>query len=121
MLISIPYLGKSAFLFYLLLRRLERRLPTAIQLGPNGYFIFNEGSAAFHSLNDQAPALAECWALVDGNEKVNQPCGTLGDYAGQVILVSPPQPKRWKEWLKQKMGRYITTDLPTVPEIAAVV
>ena len=117
----MPYLGKSTFLFYLLLRRLERQLPTAIQLGLNGYFIFNEGGAVFHSLSDESPALAECWALVDSNENVKQPCETFLNYAWRVIQVSSPWPERWKEWLKQKMGRCMISDLPTVPEIAAVV
>lgn len=121
MLISIPYLGKSIFLFYLLLRRLERRLPTAIQLSLDGYFIFNEDGAAFHPLQYRSPGLEECWALVDGNEYVFQPCWMLGNHAQRVILVSPPQPERWKGWIKQKMGIYVISDLPTVPEIAAVV
>ena len=121
MLISIPYLGKSVFLFYLLLRRLERRLPTVVQLSLQGYFIFNVDGASFHPPDYEAPGLEECWALVDGNENVFQPSEVLGNRTLRVIQVSPPRPERWKEWIKQKEGFYIITDLPTVPEIAAVV
>lgn len=121
MLISIPYLGKSAFLFYLLLHRLERQLPTAIQLGLNGYFIFNEDGPAFHPLDVEDSKLEECWALVDSNEHVFHPCEVLGNRALRVIQASSPRPERWKEWIKQKEGLYIISDLPTVPEIAAIV
>ena len=60
MLISIPYLGMTAFLFYLLLHRLERQLPTAIQLGLIGYYIFNQGGSVFHPLDTDRPELEEC-------------------------------------------------------------
>ena len=60
MLISIPYLGMTAFPFYLLLHRLERQLPTAIQLGLIGYYIFNQDGPAFHPLDADCPELEEC-------------------------------------------------------------
>ena len=55
MLISILYLDKTTFLFYLLLRRLEHQLPTAIQLTAEDYIIFDKQGATVHPVdaNDQ--------------------------------------------------------------------
>ena len=121
MLISIPYLGKSTFLVYLLLHRLERRLPTAVQLNADGYFIFNEQGAGFYPLNTHGPGLDACWALADSNEDVYQPCGPFRSRAKFTIQMSSPKPERWKEWIKQRYGVCFIMDLPTVPEMAAIV
>ena len=121
MLISIPYLGKSAFLFYLLLHRLERRLPTAVQLNAKGCFIFNEQGAIFYRLDTHGPGLDACWALADSNEFVDQPCEPFISRAKFTILISPPEQERWRKWIKQRMGACIIMDLPMVPEIAAIV
>jgi hypothetical protein len=120
MLISLPYLGKTAFLFYLLLYRLERKLPTAIQLDDVDYFIFDEQGAAVRPVSIQDTRLAKCWALTDSNEEVLQPCTAFKCLAEVVILVSPPKPERWKKWIKQTKGSLIISDLPSVPEIAAI-
>ena len=120
MLISIPYLGKSAFLVYLLLHRLERCLPTAVQLNDEGYFIFNEQGAAFYLLATHGPGLDACWALADSNEDATQPCLPFRSRAKFTIQMSSPKPERWKEWTKQRNGVCFIMDLPTVPEIAAI-
>ena len=120
MLISIPYLGKSAFLFYLLLHRLERGLPTAVQLNAKGYFIFDEQGAMFYLLDTHGLGLDACWALADSNEFVDQPCEPFITRAKFTIQMSSPKPERWKEWTKQRYGVCFIMDLPTVPEIAAI-
>jgi hypothetical protein len=120
MLISLPYLGKSTFLLYLLLHRLENRLPTAVQFGPTYFIIFDKHGAAVcpHDLED--PRLGECWALTDSNEDVLHPCRAFKVKAKLVVLASSPKPDRWKEWIKQTGGSFIISDLPSVPEIAAI-
>jgi hypothetical protein len=120
MLISLAYLGKSTFLFYLLLHRLGNRLPTAVQLNDEHYFIFDEQGATVHSLSHRDSRLKKCWALTDSNDEVTQPCGAFKSFAERVILASSPKPERWKEWIKQKKGYCIISDLPSVPEIAAI-
>jgi hypothetical protein len=120
MLISLPYSGKSTFLFYLLLYRLERKLRTAVQLDAEYYFIFDEQGAAVHPLSGRDPRLRKCWALTDSNEIVTQPCTAFQSLAERVILTSSPKPERWKGWIKQTEGRCIISDLPSVPEIAAI-
>jgi hypothetical protein len=120
MLISLPYLGKTTFLFYLLLHRLERKLPTAIQLNDLYYFIFDEQGAAVRPVSIQDTRLAKCWALTDSNNKVLEPCTAFQSLAELVILASSPKPERWKEWIKQAEGFCIISDLPSVSEIAAI-
>ena len=43
------------FLFYLLLYRLERRQPTAVQFSPTEYILFHSGGVSIHPLpqNDE--------------------------------------------------------------------
>jgi hypothetical protein len=120
MLISLPYLGKSTFLFYLLLYRLESKLPTAVQLNADYYFIFDKQGAAVFALSFPDPRLGECWALTDSDEFVTKPCVVFTRFAKRVILTSSTKPERWKEWLKQSKGCCIISDLPSVPEIAAI-
>jgi hypothetical protein len=120
MLISLPYLGTSTFLLYLLLHRLENRLPTAVQFGSYHYFIFDEKGARVNSLLYDDPRLRQCWALTDSNHNLLQPCEAFQNLAKRVILASRPKPERWREWIKQTGGYCIISDLPSVPEIAAI-
>jgi len=120
-LISIPYLGKTTFLYWLLLHRLENQLPTAVQTSSKEYFIFDEQGATCHPTRYKDSRLEKCWALVDSNAKVHQPCDCFLNTAYRVIQASSPKPQRWKGWIKQKRGKRITSDLPSVSEIAAIV
>jgi hypothetical protein len=121
MLISIRYLGKTTFLFYALLHRLEKELPTAIQLGPRYYFKFDEQGAKVCLHDHYSEGLEQCWALVDSNATLVGPSHLFQTVPDRVILTSSPKPKRYKEWIKQTMGAKIISDLPSVPEIAAIV
>ncbi|KAE9410777.1 hypothetical protein BT96DRAFT_237712 [Gymnopus androsaceus JB14] len=64
--------------------------------------------------------LEKCWALSDSNSGIGEPCIAFQTHAHRVIQASSPKPRRWKEWLKQKEGTRIVSDLPEVLEIAAV-
>jgi hypothetical protein len=78
MLIFITNLGKSTFLLYLLLRRLENRLPTAIQLGAERYFLFDQEGPTTYPLSAVPVRLEACWGLVDSNSQVTQPFENYG-------------------------------------------
>jgi hypothetical protein len=120
-LIFIPYLGKSTFLFYLLLHRLEKRLPTAVQLRAEQYLLFDEEGPTTYPISATPKRLRACWALVDSNSHVSLPCSAFGAYAQRVFLMTCPKPERWRGWSKRHEGLLIIMDLPTVPEIAAIV
>lgn len=114
--------GKTTFLIYLLLHRLEKMRPTAIQFGTAHYFIFDKHGAVIRPLDYKDDRLRACWALSDSNaSNVAGPCEAFLGGALRVIQTTPPKPERWKEWIKQKEGSAVVMDLPNVMEIAAVV
>jgi len=104
------------------LHRLENKLPTAIQLGKNSYFVFDEQGGTNLSTNlELSPRLRKCWALADSNQHIDQPCEPFQGQAERVIQTTSPKAERWKEWSKQKSAFVLLSDLPSVPEIAAIV
>ncbi|KZW02384.1 hypothetical protein EXIGLDRAFT_829278 [Exidia glandulosa HHB12029] len=116
-----PGIGKSFFLLFLLVFRLERGLPTAFQYHSTHYFLFDDaGGTAFYATYHHQ-RLAPCWALTDSNDEVFTPCSPLKNFACRNIMsASPLKTERWESWLKYAMGQYIITDLPTMQEIVAV-
>ena len=119
-LIPIPCLGKTTFLYYVLLHRLELKLPTAIQLSKHKYFIFDEHGAVVRPINTEDLRLKTCWALADSNILVTHPCGDFLSMAPFIVQTTSLKEERWKEWVKQKYGRWIVMDPPSVSEIAAI-
>lgn len=119
-LIPIAYSGKTTFLLYVLLRRLESKLPTAVQLDNEKYFIFDEQGATVCPIDAEDLRLNECWALADSNQHAIQPCSAFLINAKFVIQTTSPKPERWKGWVKQNRGTWIVMDPPSVPEIAAI-
>ena len=120
MLIPIPYLGKTTFLYYVLLLRLGLKLPTAVQLGTRKYIIFDESGAVVRPINARDSRLKKCWALTDSNAQVTQPCEVFMSVARLVVQITSPKPERWKEWTKQMYGEWVVVDPPSVSEIAAI-
>ncbi|KAI1787267.1 hypothetical protein LXA43DRAFT_1166020 [Ganoderma leucocontextum] len=115
-----PGVGKTAFLLYLLLDRLEHRRPTAIQLSPNFFVIFNE-HGVFVCDPKAFQLLDGYWALVDSNDRIKVPCDTFVESPGvRIIQTASPSPERWKNWLKQKSGKVVVSDLPRPLEIGAI-
>src|SRR5258706_14177501 len=115
------YLGKTTLLLYLLLRRLEKGLPTAIQLGAQYYFIFDQEGAKVCPPMERSGRLSESWALVDSNDSVGQPCLVFKQLAKRVILASSLKPERYNGWITRKMCISIISDQPALLEIAAIV
>ena len=66
MLISIPYIGKIIFLHYLLLGRLDARLPMAIQTTSKYYISFDNTGPSVRYLSEPLfsdPRLEKCLGL----------------------------------------------------------
>ncbi|VDB92012.1 unnamed protein product [Peniophora sp. CBMAI 1063] len=116
-----PGIGKTLFLVYLLLYRLKRRLPTAIQLGGVQYVVFDGRGAVVCRPNEAECRLQRCWALADSNASVGQPCPAFLGGALRVIQATLPEASRWKHWAKQKMAMLHVMDLPGLMEVAAMV
>ncbi|KAI0296293.1 hypothetical protein B0F90DRAFT_1109562 [Multifurca ochricompacta] len=102
-----PGIGKTCFLFYLLLRRLSSGQPTAFQIRPTYYLLFKNSGVEVHG--PEFSTLPDgTLALVNSNEKVEKPCdGFL--YASDkgttfVVQTTPPKANRWKDWEKYHDG-----------------
>jgi hypothetical protein len=102
------------------LRRLENKRPTAVQFAPDHCFIFDEKGAA-RLTGNTSTRLKECLLLIDSNSAATwHPLLTLYTGAERAILMSSPNPAKWAEWMKQTIATCVISDLPTVPEIAAI-
>ena len=94
--------GKTLFFVYLIVLRLGRRQPVAVQfLDGKGFYAFFKDTVGFHSLNDSKP-LEEgpsVWALCDSNDDVKTPDGLFKCHQRvRIIQATPPEPPRWKGW-----------------------
>ncbi|KAI0682626.1 hypothetical protein C8Q76DRAFT_322288 [Earliella scabrosa] len=113
--------GKTVFLLYLLLYRLERRLPTAIHLWSNHLVVFNdEGARTIRTVDDLIPMTSDYWALSDSNQIIKEPCPAFRRSTARLIQASSPRPDRCKDWLKYCKARIVVTDLPSTFEIGAI-
>ncbi|KAI0807000.1 hypothetical protein C8Q74DRAFT_1187716, partial [Fomes fomentarius] len=118
-----PSLGKSTFLMYLLLHRLQHCLPTAIQFTKDVFILFDANGATLHNTAalPSPPCLIEkCWALSDSNADAVRPCGAFLNSEARIIQTTSPLHGRWKEWHKQRRGEIVFVALPTLLEIAAI-
>ncbi|KAE9406985.1 hypothetical protein BT96DRAFT_1046193 [Gymnopus androsaceus JB14] len=116
-----PGIGKTTFLLYLLLYRLERKFPTAVQFNSKHYYVFDEDGGKVYPDTIPAPGLKQCWALTNSNSDTVFP-GPFLSYGSQcVILVSSPNSERWKQWKKYTSAICLVSELPELLEIAAIV
>ncbi|KZW02379.1 hypothetical protein EXIGLDRAFT_829274 [Exidia glandulosa HHB12029] len=112
-----PGIGKSFFLLFLLMHRLQNCQPTAFQYHLTHYFLFDEKGGT--ALDASDIRLERCWALTDSNDEVKAPSGRFKSYAERNILASSPK-ARWTNWLTQGEGSYTLMELPTMEEIVAI-
>ena len=112
--------GKTTFLLYLLLCRLERQLPTAIQFRPDEFVLFSaEGPMVHKTTGSHLPLLSDLWVLTDSNTHVVSPCPAFMDSGVPIIQTTSPQFER-RQWATQKRVSTAISDLPTPLEIGAV-
>ncbi|RDX40177.1 hypothetical protein OH76DRAFT_1490510 [Lentinus brumalis] len=116
-----PGIGKTVWLLYLLLHRLERKLPTAIHLFGDTFVIFDDNGATVRDAEDYVQMTNDYWALSDANITIRQPCLAFQGSEARIILASSPRPDRWKEWKKYHSGRLLVSDLPCLLDIGAIV
>lgn len=115
--------GKTMFLLYLLLWRMQRALPTVIQRSTSDCILFDESGFAVlkHTyLDDHAARLQNCWALTDSHNAMVEPNMELLLYAQRVIHTTSPNPERWTSWRKHFGAVLVIMHLPTPLDVAAV-
>jgi len=119
-----PGIGKSCFLFYILLRRLCECRPTALDL--DGVFLLFDNTGV--QLHDAGPAghfalEKGVWALTDSSAN-NQPCrafyrsGQMN--AAWVVKVTLPEREQWHQWHKELKMDHFVMDCFTSDELRAL-
>ena len=102
-------LGKSLFLYYILVRRLALKKPTIWQLSSEKYIFFNsEGyTVSKGDIKIRETKNKPIWALSDSNEYMTIPHNEFLTKCGESLIVvqaASPKEKRYKEWIKQRRG-----------------
>ncbi|KAI0695710.1 hypothetical protein BC835DRAFT_1519787 [Cytidiella melzeri] len=114
-----PGIGKSSFLAYVLVHRLQHKLPTAVERAGSGFVLFSdEGVDMFEA--SEKPRIENLWALSDSTPETVIPCVALRDSRAVLIQATSPAQHRWKEWKKQTCAFLYIMDVWTTDEIRAV-
>ncbi|KAJ7117285.1 hypothetical protein C8R46DRAFT_1152437 [Mycena filopes] len=108
---SLP--GKTAFLVYLLLHRMERRMPTAVQVTKDAFYIFDELGATKYPGETQS-------SDPNGPEAVSQNAGPSMTTVTALSTI-PASGHLVFEYIQQFYGTMLVTKLPTVMEVASVI
>ncbi|KAI0692108.1 hypothetical protein BC835DRAFT_1416774 [Cytidiella melzeri] len=122
-----PGIGKSTFLAYVLKERLQRKLPTAVELPGNGkkYVLFSNAGVEVYDDDDtpekgDAADLANVWALSDSTSAYPSPCHAFRASKAVIIQATSPAKHRWNNWKKTRNACIYLMDVWTPGEIGAV-
>ncbi|KAF8576198.1 hypothetical protein K439DRAFT_1623009 [Ramaria rubella] len=124
-----PGIGKTFFLYYILIKRLLEGKCTVLQ-DRAPYFLFFDDAGCREiqitdtqhaDLSDKPYAMRQTWILVDSNDGMDKPAefatGRLCD--AFVVQASSPRISRWKGWVKERGGRALIMQPWSWPEIYA--
>ncbi|KAF8584001.1 hypothetical protein K439DRAFT_1617083 [Ramaria rubella] len=110
-----PGIGKTFFLYYILIKRLlegkctvlQDRVPYFLFFGDAGCREIQITDTQHADLSDKPYAMRQTWILVDSNDAMEKPAqfatGRLCD--AFVVQASSPWISRWKGWVKERGGR----------------
>ncbi|KAI0751238.1 hypothetical protein C8Q80DRAFT_1268508 [Daedaleopsis nitida] len=115
-----PGIGKTTFLLYVLLYRLERMLPTIVQFTGSCIVVFDKEGATVHATHAGSYVSDGCWALVDSNNDTLTPCSAVATSHSRIFLASSPKSSSWHKYKVERSPRIAVTELPTLYEIAAI-
>ncbi|KAI8994148.1 hypothetical protein BD414DRAFT_535210 [Trametes punicea] len=114
-----PGIGKTVSLIYLLLYRLERKLPTASQRRSDTCVVFDADGAAVYLLDCIGTTSFGLWripTLVSSSH-----ANSLQKSGARSFQASSPRPDRWKDWIKYKNAEVVVSDLLSLLEIGVIV
>ncbi|KAI9433100.1 hypothetical protein BJY52DRAFT_842799 [Lactarius psammicola] len=119
-----PGIGKSCFLYYLLLRSLSAMRPVALEL-PRQIIIFQDNGVYSLPLTADPNRFPEgTWALSDSNVITKRPCNAFLEAAGcqraWIIQTTSPLEVRWKEWSKEHNADVFVMKYFSIDEITAL-
>ena len=118
----ILHKGKTLFVLYLLLYRLEKELPTAVQFSETEYIFFDaKGGSRRSTISDDSETLPRgCWCLCDGSAYVEYPCHHFTRSGLFTFLVTSASPETYKKWRNQTDAITVVKALPRTVEVAAI-
>lgn len=116
-LLGQPGIGKSLFLYYILLYRIFHSKPTAFESTPQGIFFFGETFKRLDKIDPEG--YPDAWALSDSNYKLMQPSESFTQPYSRFFLVqaTSPQLTRWQGWPKYRDAEMVTMNLWSWEEI----
>jgi hypothetical protein len=113
------------WLIYVLIKRLEARLPTAIQFFPDAIVWFDD--AGPHSISNPTSSDGislpnNAWLLSDSGDRLFTPsvAFSMAPSSAKIILASSPASHRWKGWAKQASADLYVMDVWGDIELAAM-
>ncbi|KAF9520637.1 hypothetical protein BS47DRAFT_1378809 [Hydnum rufescens UP504] len=113
-----PGIGKTAFLYYILLTRLYNGEPTALQKHDHIYYLFDSEGA--RQVPPDVQTDEGVWALMDSNCQARIPCRGFLEGSAGIVQAASPNPDRYQGWAKEHKARFIIMDLWTQDEILAL-
>lgn len=115
-------LGKTCFLFYLLLLLLNQEAPVALQLHFSILVFHDCGVYVHRPMIDDFPS--GTWALCRTNRATERPCASFLDASGQgcawIVQTTPPFRNRWRKWQDHNYVDIFIMDHPSIQEIAVL-
>jgi hypothetical protein len=119
---SFFLVGKTTYIAYVLFRRLQNKLPTAVQLDAHTFVLFDSQGPQFHSTEIRKKMLLsrDTWALSDSSASLIQPCDAFQKSTALLIHTTSPARHRWKTWAKQLNARVYVMDVWKLDEMHAV-
>lgn len=116
-LIGQPGIGKSIFLYYILVGRVLGSQVTIFEDRPDKKYIFGESFEAVTQLNPQD--YPKAWALSDSNTNLVHPSASFTSASSKffTLQATSPQPERWYRWMKYRSTVLVAMDLWSWDEI----
>lgn len=109
------------FLLYVLLTRMQEKLPVALHTSPYGYYLVNDEGVSFHE-NSQLEPLNQherIWCLSDSRETTKVPTDDFILAAqAQIIQAASPHKDRWHAWKKETRAKLYVMDIWDDGELA---
>ncbi|KAH8989830.1 hypothetical protein EDB92DRAFT_2088985 [Lactarius akahatsu] len=103
-----PGIGKTCFLYYVLLCRLSEMEPVALER-PDFFILFHEGGVYRYPKADPNFLPEFTWALTDSTGQTPEPCSAFQTVSKRrkawIIQTTSPEETRWRDWHK-----YCTAD-----------
>jgi hypothetical protein len=115
-------IGKTTYIAYVLTRRFQNKLPTAIKWNPDIFVLFDDQGAHLYGtaggMRDLLPRGA--WALSDSSASLMWPCDAFQESEALLIQTTSPTSHRWKAWAEDLDADIYVMDVWTQDEIYAL-